>query len=97
MAIADGSASLVGRYIKSPQWKLKGQTKSLAGTTTMLIATISVFGVMQQVFHLDFSITSIFIISLIITALEQVSFYGIDNLSVPISTALLTRIAFHAN
>ena len=97
MAISDGSASLIGRHVKSPQWHLKGQTKSLAGTAAMLISTISVFGLMQQLFQLDFSIASILTISLIITALEQVSFYGVDNLSVPISTAFLTSIILKSN
>ena len=97
MAIADGSASLIGRHVKSPQWNLKGQTKSLAGTAAMLISTIGVFGLMQQLFQLDFSISSILTISLIITALEQVSFYGVDNLSVPISTAFLTSIMLKLN
>ena len=97
MAIPDGSASLIGRHVKSPQWHLKGQTKSLAGTAAMLISTIGVFGLMQQLFQLDFSISSILTISLIITALEQVSFYGVDNLSVPISTAFLTSIMLKLN
>ena len=89
MALGDGSASLVGRHVDSPRWTLINQTKSLAGTTAMLISTIGVIGCMQQIFGLNISLSYILMIGIIITALEQLSFYGIDNLSVPISAAFL--------
>jgi len=48
MAISDGSASLVGRFVPSAQWNLFGQTKSLAGTSTMLISSMIILFVIQR-------------------------------------------------
>ena len=97
MALADGSASLVGRYVNSPRWKIKDQTKSLAGTTTMLMATIGVIYCLQQGFQLDISLIKIVAIGGIVTGFEQLSFFGIDNLSVPIATSILVYIMTASN
>jgi len=84
MAFGDGLAGLIGRSINSPKWSVLNQTKSIAGTFTMgsvvgiLTATIS------SINHLGIQPLEIIVISLIATFLEQISPWGIDNLTVPI-------------
>jgi phytol kinase len=87
MAISDGLASLIGRFVPSPKWHLYGQTKSLAGTSAMLLSTLGIISIVQLALGPGLSTTQILTISIIITGLEQLSGYGIDNLSVPVATA----------
>ena len=89
MAISDGSASLVGRFVPSAQWNLFGQTKSLAGTSTMLISSMIILYVIQRLMGDQLPSLNIIIIGILITILEQLSVNGIDNLSVPLATACL--------
>ena len=92
MAIADGSASLFGRFVPSPKWHVYGQTKSLAGTTAMLLSTLGVIFIVQLGIGPGLSAIQITAISVIVTGLEQLSGYGIDNLSVPIATASMINL-----
>ena len=87
MTFGDGLAGLIGKNFKSKSWLFLKQKKSLVGTITMflssLIVVCSVGYVQQDSFNLNF-----FSIALIATVLEQFSIFGIDNLIVPISSAL---------
>ena len=87
MTFGDGLAGLIGKSFKSKSWLFLKQKKSLVGTITMflssLIVVCSVGYVQQDSFNLNF-----FSIALIATVLEQFSIFGIDNLIVPISSAL---------
>ena len=89
MALSDGLASLIGKGLPSPKWTVQDQTKSLAGTTTMLLTTSLVLLSISQLTGCALSIASITIISFTATILEQWSIYGVDNLTVPMSTALM--------
>ena len=89
MALSDGLASVIGRGIPSSTWMVQGQTKSLAGTATMLLSTATVLIAVSFQAGSELSLTSLVLISFVITALEQFSLYGIDNLTVPIGTASL--------
>ena len=92
MAISDGSASLIGRFVPSAQWNLFGQTKSLAGTSTMLISSMIILYVIQRLMGDQLPSLNIIIIGILITILEQLSVNGIDNLSVPLATACLYSV-----
>ena len=87
MTFGDGLAGLIGKSFKSKSWLFLKQKKSLVGTITMflssLIVVCSVGYVQQDSFNFNF-----FSIALIATVLEQFSIFGIDNLIVPISSAL---------
>ncbi len=86
MTFGDGFAGLVGKNFKSNSWFLLKQKKSLYGTITMLITSLTiVFGVsyfQNYAFNINF-----FTIAIISTFLEQFSIFGIDNLIVPITAA----------
>lgn len=92
MGYGDGMAAVVGKSIRSKSFKIGTTTKTLAGSLTMLIITfiiISGFFVYTNVAGWFFK--SI-IISLIITIIEAVSIKGTDNITVPLSTALLLML-----
>ena len=91
MGIGDGCAGLIGRHVNSPRWRLFGQTKSLAGTLTMAIASmVCLFGLSLST-STEISVPTMLIISSSAVVLEQISVAGVDNLSVPVGVALLWR------
>ncbi len=84
MAFGDGMAGLIGRSIRSRKWLVLGQTKSVAGTLTMgLIVAITTLAI-SLINNLNIQPLEIIVISLIATGLEQISPWGIDNITVPI-------------
>jgi len=93
MAIGDGSAGLIGPQLNSPRWRLLGQGKSLAGTLAMALGALAVLTLLQQTALIQGleapSLPNLIVIAAVATALEQLSAFGIDNLSVPLSSGLL--------
>ena len=97
MACGDGLAGLVGPQINSPRWRLFGQTKSLAGTAAMAITSWLVLalliGVAQATGASAPNLVAAAVIAVAATGLEQLSGFGLDNLSVPLATASLWQLA----
>ncbi len=84
MAFGDGLAGLIGRAVTSPRWSIAGQTKSLAGTTTMLMVSFGVLLALSIIGGSGAKWTVSLLLSIVATGLEQLSPAGIDNLSVPL-------------
>ena len=80
MTYGDGFAAIVGKSMKSKEYKVFGCTKTLAGSCVMfvmsLIITISVF---------TYSNTELFFVKAIL-----LSMIGTDNITVPVITSLIT-------
>jgi len=93
MACGDGLAGLVGPQLQSPRWRLLGQGKSLAGTASMAIASLAVLLALMLLDQTSGQPApawpALVLIAAAATGLEQLSSFGIDNLSVPLATALL--------
>jgi len=93
MTFGDGLAGLIGKSFNSKNWIFFKQKKSLFGTLTMFLSSLIVvcaIGYAQQnSFNLNY-----FTIAFIATFLEQFSILGIDNLIVPISSALCFNLFF---
>ena len=89
MACGDGLAGLIGRAVTSPRWSVAGQTKSLAGTTTMLMVSFGVLLALSITGGSGANWTVALLLSVMATALEQISPAGIDNLSVPLVVGYL--------
>jgi phytol kinase len=91
MTFGDGLAGLIGKSFKSKCWIFFKQKKSLYGTMTMFLTSLMVvcsIGYAQQnSLNLNY-----FTIAFFATLLEQLSILGIDNLIVPISSALFFNI-----
>ena len=87
MTFGDGLAGLIGKSYNSKNWIFLKQKKSLLGTITMfltsLVVIFSLGYIQQNSFNLNY-----FTIAFLATILEQFSVLGIDNLIVPITTAL---------
>ncbi len=89
MAFGDGLAGLIGRSIKSPKWSILSQTKSIAGTFTMGTVVAITTTTISSMNNLDIQPIEILFISLIATFLEQISPWGIDNITVPIGVTCI--------
>ena len=104
MAFGDGLAGLLGPLVRSPSWSLFGQRKSLVGTGAMAIASAAVLGLLWirqgpagAVSGLaewaaagpPQAAAAILLITAVAVGLEQLSAYGLDNLSVPLVVGLL--------
>jgi phytol kinase len=99
MAIGDGLAGLVGPQVRSPRWRLFGQGKSLAGTLAMAGGALVVLILLQLIGRGQGlaapALPNLIWIGLLATALEQLSGYGFDNLSVPLTAGLLWQSWAH--
>ena len=89
MAFGDGLAGLIGRSIKTPTWSILNQTKSIAGTFTMGSVVAITTLIISSTNNLGIQPLEIIVISLIATFLEQISPWGIDNLTVPIGVTCI--------
>ena len=79
MVLGDGAAGLLGSSFSSPRWQVMGQTKSLIGTSVMAIVSLLVLGLLLR----DLSWPTLIALSAAATLLEQISWGGLDNFSVP--------------
>jgi len=104
MAFGDGLAGLLGPLIRSPSWSLWGQRKSVVGTGAMAIASAAVLSVLWSLPASCVAgsglagaasagglaaAAAIALITAVAVGLEQLSAYGVDNLTVPVAVALL--------
>jgi len=104
MAFGDGLAGLLGPLIRSPSWSLWGQRKSVVGTGAMAIASAAVLSVLWSLPASGVAgsglaggasagglaaAAAIALITAVAVGLEQLSAYGVDNLTVPVAVALL--------
>ena len=89
MAFGDGLAGLIGRSINSPKWSVLGQSKSIAGTFTMGSVVAITTASISTINNLEIQSVEIIVISLIATFLEQISPWGIDNITVPIGVTCI--------
>ena len=95
MVYGDGFASLIGEKYGKNKFSLTKDIKSLEGSLAMFIVTfILSYLILMYYSFLNYPIGNInmiviFIISLIATITEAISFKGLDNLTVPSITAIL--------
>lgn len=89
MALGDGLAGLIGRNVASPNWVLFGQTKSSVGTMTMAVVSGLVLIGLARWSGADLSLPAALGMVAMATGLEQLSWRGLDNLSVPLSVGVL--------
>ena len=87
MTFGDGLAGLIGKTFNSKSWILFKQKKSLFGTITMFLTSLIVVASLGYIQEFSFNL-NYFTIAFIATFLEQFSILGIDNLIVPITSAL---------
>lgn len=91
MGYGDGLAAVIGKKIKSKEYKVGDTTKTVIGSLTMFIITLVILSLALIGTNLWF--VKALIASIIITIVEAVSIKGTDNLTVPVITALCYMIA----
>ena len=92
MGYGDGFAAVIGQAIKSKEFVIKDNKKSLAGSLTMFLITLMIvvgFFVYSGTTYI--AIKSI-LIACIMTVVEAVSIKGTDNISVTLLTSLLVLL-----
>jgi len=85
MALADGLAGLLGANLSSRRWQIFGQTKSIIGTATMALVTLLVLALLLP----NLQWYAVIAIATSATLLEQFSWAGLDNLTVPLLVGLM--------
>jgi len=85
MALADGLAGLLGANFSSHRWQIFGQTKSIIGTATMALVTLLVLALLLP--NLPWHV--VIAIATSATLLEQFSWAGLDNLTVPLLVSVM--------
>ncbi|MFW5688274.1 MAG: diacylglycerol/polyprenol kinase family protein [Spirochaetota bacterium] len=92
----DGLASLVGEQRARGTFRVFGNTKSVAGTATMFAASLAVTVVFTIVFGGPVTLTTLagsaILTALVATTVEVVTPFGLDNLTVPLSTLLFYTV-----
>ena len=91
MTFGDGLAGLIGKNLKSKNWIFFKQKKSFFGTATMFLTSLLVVCSLAYIQKYNFNI-NLLMIAFIATTLEQFSVIGIDNLLVPIASAIYFNI-----
>lgn len=89
MAFGDGLAGLLGPRLVSPSWRVLGERRSLLGTATMGLVSLAVLLTVAVWAPSAPGWPVLVLLALIATALEQIAFQGLDNLTVPLAVALL--------
>ena len=88
MAFGDGLAGLIGGAVRSPNWTILDQRKSIVGTTTMAITSVVVLLALVLVTQNHLTPLRLLVVCTLAVGLEQLSIWGIDNLTVPLGVAL---------
>lgn len=89
MALGDGFAAIVGKNVKSLEYKIGNTKKTLAGSSTMFFISFIIISVFLAYVKVPFYFFKSIIISLILTVLEAVSIKGLDNIIVPLLATLM--------
>lgn len=86
MGYADAFAAIIGKNVKSPEYRIFSIKKTVAGSITMAITTFLIL----SAFLIYCSIPNWFLkavsIAIIETVIEAISIKGTDNITVPLST-----------
>ena len=92
MGYGDGLAAVIGKAVKSKEYKIGSNTKSVAGSLVMFAVTLMVTaGFFYYLAIPNWALKSI-VIAVLMTMVEAVSIKGTDNLTVPLFTSLLVYL-----
>ena len=89
MAYGDGLAAVMGKIIKSKEYKIGNSKKTIAGSLTMFIVSTIIIAVYLICTNAQLWIIKSIIMGIILTVIEAISIKGTDNLTIPICTLLM--------
>ena len=89
MGYGDGLAAVIGQSIKSPEYKIKDNKKTVAGSCAMFCITLMIMAGFLKYSNASYVAIKSILVAGLITFIEAVSIKGTDNLTVPLATSLL--------
>lgn len=89
MGYGDGLAGVIGKKIKSPEYKIGNTKKTLAGSLTMFIISLIIITIFSSVTGVNLWLIKSIITATILTAIEAISIKGTDNITIPISACAI--------
>lgn len=92
MGYGDGFAAVIGKMIKSKEYRIGNSKKSIAGSMTMFGISLIISMVIFKLLNFDYFVFKAIIVSIIATLLEAVSIKGLDNITVPVVVTVLTYL-----
>ena len=92
MGYGDGLASVIGKSIKSYEYKIGDSKKTIAGSITMLIISFIIIAIYLCTIGSTLWLLKSIIVAIILTVVEAVSIKGTDNLTVPLAACLILSI-----
>lgn len=98
LALSDSAAALAGqRWGRKTQYKVFRQTKSLVGTAAFFVTAVAIALVVllpTQNFDASLLVAAIICAPVILAAIENLSPYGSDNLTLPLASVLILNYIF---
>lgn len=92
MGYGDGLAAVIGQAVKSKEFNIAGNKKSLAGSLAMFCVTLIIFVGFLIYCNAEYIAIKSILVALLMTIVEAVSIKGTDNLTVPLITSLLALL-----
>lgn len=92
MGYGDGLAAVIGQSIKSPEYRINGNKKTIAGSLAMFCVTLMILTGFLKYCNASYIAIKAILVSILITIVEAISIKGTDNLTVPLLTSLLAGL-----
>jgi len=92
VSLADGLAAIVGSRYGKKSYKILGHKKTLVGTSTFILSSLIIFlfALYGGELTLAYSVLPLLLVGPFVTAaVENISGYGTDNLTLPLTVLLL--------
>lgn len=89
MGYGDGLAGIIGKKVKSYEYKIGNTKKTLAGSLTMFIITFIMIAIYSGLSEINLWVLKSILIAIILTIIEAVSIKGTDNITIPLSACVL--------
>lgn len=92
MGYGDGFAAVIGKRVKSKEYKIGNNKKTIAGSIAMFVVSLIISIISFKILNIDYFVCKAIVVSVIATVLEAISVKGLDNITVPIVVTVLTYI-----
>ena len=88
VAVADGFAALVGTKLKSKKYLVLGHKKTVAGTLTFVVFSVIITAFVIGAGGFNAGNLAVLVFATVLAVVENISAYGLDNLTLPLSFLL---------
>lgn len=89
MGYGDGLAAVIGKKVKSYEYKIGNTKKTLVGSLTMFVITFIIIAIYLGLTGINLWAIKSIVTAIILTIIEAVSTKGTDNITIPISACTL--------